>query len=65
MVDVAEYLLIQSRMIKALDGKPISTKAERLAAYNDVGIVFDGLTAEDLDAADQEAHSISLLKRMT
>lgn len=50
-------------MVRALEGGPIASKADRLAAYQRIGISFEGISAEEVDKADQEAYSITLLKR--
>jgi len=63
MVDTADFLLIQHRMVKALEGQPMDSMDQRLKAYADVGISLDELTSEEIEGADREALSIYLLKR--
>jgi len=63
MVNTADFLLIQHRMVKALQGQPMDSMDQRLKAYADVGISLDELTSEEIEDADREALSIYLLKR--
>ena len=54
-----EYL-----MVRALEDHPIDKLDDRLAAYKEYGISFDGVSQDEIFAADSEAVSIEMSKRL-
>lgn len=64
-MDAAEHLSLQMKMIRALEGGDITKEHLRRAAYERAGIDLDDVTESDFHVADQEAYSITLLKRLT
>jgi len=55
---------IQYEMSLALEGKTISTLSDRMWAYEKAGLDFTGLTQDEIYAADQDAFTIQLSKRI-
>jgi hypothetical protein len=55
---------VQYAMSLALEGKPISTLADRMWAYEKAGLDFSDLTQDEIWAADQDAYTIQLSKRI-
>lgn len=64
MSSVLEAWSLEYLMVRALEDHPISTWAERKAAYEQYGINFDGLSLDEIAAADNEAVSIEMAKRL-
>ena len=51
-------------MSLALEGKPISTLKERMWAYETANLDFSGVSQDEIYAADQDAYTIQLSKRI-
>jgi hypothetical protein len=59
-----EAWTLEFLMVRALEGRPISTWDERYTAYKEYGIQFDGLSFDEIATADCEAVSIEMAKRL-
>lgn len=55
---------IEYEMALALEGKPITTLQDRMWAYEKAGLDFTGLSQDEIYAADQDAYTIQLSKRI-
>lgn len=55
---------VQYAMTLALEGKPITTLEDRMWAYEHAGLDFSGLSQDEIYAADQDAYTIQLSKRI-
>jgi hypothetical protein len=55
---------IEYEMSLALEGKPISTLADRMWAYEKAGLDLTSLSQDEIWAADQDAYTIQLSKRI-
>lgn len=55
---------IEYEMSLALEGKPITTLQDRMWAYEKAGLDFTGLSQDEIYAADQDAYTIQLSKRI-
>lgn len=55
---------VEYEMSLALEGKPITTLQDRLWAYEKAGLDFSGLSQDEIYAADQDAYTIQLSKRI-
>lgn len=64
MTSVLEAWSLEFLMVRALEDHPISTWAERKAAYDQYGINFDGLSLDEIAAADNEALCVEMAKRL-
>lgn len=64
MSSVLEAWSLEYLMVRALEDHPISTWVERKNAYEQYGINFDGLSLDEIAAADNEAVSIEMAKRL-
>lgn len=55
---------IEYAMSLALEGKPISTLDDRMWAYEKAGLDLTSLSQDEIWAADQDAYTIQLSKRI-